>query len=70
MFVCLLDDLIRGFCYSNLTWETGGFALASTITLVLQLNRLIKFKYHSPVLSCFHNLIPLSLLFQQLYTND
>ena len=38
MFVCLLDDLILDFCYSNLTWETGGFELASTITLVLQAN--------------------------------
>ena len=36
MFVCLLDELILVFCYSDLTLETGGFALASTITLVLQ----------------------------------
>ena len=35
-FVCLLDKLILDFCYSDLTWETGGFELASTITLVLQ----------------------------------
>ena len=34
MFVCLLDELILGFCYSDLTWETGGFGLASTISLV------------------------------------
>ena len=27
------------FCYSNLRRETGGFELASTITLVLQANR-------------------------------
>ena len=40
MFACLLDKLILGFCYSDLTWETGGFELASTITLVLQANRL------------------------------
>ena len=39
IFVCLLDELILGFCYSDLTWETGGFELASTITLVLQANR-------------------------------
>ena len=39
MFVCLLDELILGFCYSDLTLETGGFELASTITLVLQANR-------------------------------
>ena len=40
MFVCLPDELILGFCYSDLTLETGGFELASTITLVLQANRL------------------------------
>ena len=34
MFVCLLDELILGFCYSNLTLETSGFELASTITLL------------------------------------
>ena len=33
MFIYLLDDLILGFCYSNLTWETGGFELALTITM-------------------------------------
>ena len=33
--VCLVDELILGFCYNDLTWETGGFELASTITLVL-----------------------------------
>ena len=42
MFVCLLDELILGFCYSDLTLETGGFELTSTITLVLQANRLSK----------------------------
>ena len=42
MFVCLLHELILGFCYSDLTLETGGFELASTITLVLQANRLTK----------------------------
>ena len=42
MFVCLLNELIIGFCYSELTLETGGFALASSITLVLQANRLTK----------------------------
>ena len=34
--------MILGFCYSDLTLETSGFELASTITLVLQANRLIK----------------------------
>ena len=33
MSVCLLDELILGFCYSDLTLETGRFELASTITL-------------------------------------
>ena len=42
MFVYLLDELILGFCYSNLTLETGGFELALTITLVLQANQLTK----------------------------
>ena len=39
MFVCLLDELILGFCYSDLTLKTGGFELTSTITLVLQANQ-------------------------------
>ena len=30
MFVCLLDDLILDFCYSNLIRETGGCELASS----------------------------------------
>ena len=42
MFVCLLDELILDFCYSDLILETGGFELASTITPVLQVNRLTK----------------------------
>ena len=41
MFVCLLDELIVGFCYSHLTWKTSGFERAST-TLVLQPNQLAK----------------------------
>ena len=36
--VCLLDDLILGFPLQQLTWETVGFELTSTITLVLQAN--------------------------------
>ena len=46
MFVCLLDELILGFCYSDLTLETDGFEIASTITLVLQANRLTKCVSH------------------------
>ena len=40
IFVCLLDDLILGVRYTNFTQETGGLELTSTITLVLQANRL------------------------------
>ena len=46
MFVCLLDELILGFYYSDLTLKTGGFELVSTITLVLQANRLAKSASH------------------------
>ena len=46
MFVCLLDELMLGFCYNDLTLETGGFELASTIILVLQVNRLTKRASH------------------------
>ena len=44
--VCLLDELILGFCYSDLTLETDGFELASTIALVLQANRLTRCAIH------------------------
>ena len=46
MFVCLLDELTIGFCYSDLTLETSRFELASIITLVLQANWLIKCASH------------------------
>ena len=42
MFVCLLDNLILGFCYRNLTQANGEFEFSSAITLVLQANRLTK----------------------------
>ena len=42
MFVCLLDDMIIGFCYSNLTRQTCRFELELTITLVLQAKWLTK----------------------------
>ena len=45
LVVCLRDDLILAFCYSNLRRETGGFELASTFTLVLQANLLTKPHY-------------------------
>ena len=44
--ICLFDDLILGFCYSNLTRETGGFELASTITIILQVNQLTECASH------------------------
>ena len=34
--VCLLNDLILDFYYSNLKQETGWFELAASITFVLQ----------------------------------
>ena len=46
MFVCLFDELILGFCYSDLTLETGEFELTSAITLVLHANRLTKCASH------------------------
>ena len=47
MFPYLLDELILGFCYSDLTLETGGFELALTITLVLRSSRLTKCASHN-----------------------
>ena len=47
IFVCLLDELILGFCYSDLTMEIAGFELASTITLVLKASGLTKCASHS-----------------------
>ena len=46
IFVHLLDDLILAFCCSNLTQETGGLELTSTITPVLQANQLTKYASH------------------------
>ena len=42
LIVCLLVDLIQGFCYSYLTLEASGLELATTIILVLQANWLTK----------------------------
>ena len=42
MFVCLFDDLILGFCYSNSTRENAGSEFASTIIFILQAIRLTK----------------------------
>ena len=59
MFVCLLDELILGVCYSDLTWKTGGSELASTITLALQANRLTKCDSHPKCYSTLICLVPL-----------
>ena len=56
IFVCLLYDLILGFCYNNLTKETGGHKLASTITLVLQTkqrDRSLFFMLNRGIGACF-----------------
>ena len=50
IFACLLDELILGFCYSDLTLKTVGSELASTIALVLQANRLTKCASHPNLL--------------------
>ena len=46
MFVCLLDELILRVCYSDMKLEISVFELASTITLILQANRLTKCASH------------------------
>ena len=50
--VCLLDDLLLDFCYSNLRWETGGLERASIITLTLQANWLTRCASHLKYLVC------------------
>ena len=70
MFVCLLDELILGFCYSDLTLETGGFELASIITLVLQANRLTKCASHpwKLVKVSVHNFQGINFTLKRIYT--
>ena len=46
-FFLYLMNWILGFCYSDLTLENGGFELASTNTLALQVNRLTKCASHA-----------------------
>ena len=47
LIFCLLTCWIDfRFCCSYLTWEIGGFELASTIILALQVNRLTKCASH------------------------
>ena len=66
MFVCLLDQLILGFCYSDLTLETNGFQLASSITLVVQANLLTKCASH-PKISTTYKILT-SILTERAYT--
>ena len=61
-FVCLLDDLILGFCCSNLTQETDGLELASTITLVLQYKRTDK---PSALVNSLYGQFDLSLYYEK-----
>ena len=46
IFVSLLDDLILGFCYRNLTQATSGLKVALNITFELQTNWLTKGASH------------------------
>ena len=46
IFVCLLDDLILGFYYNNMTLEFSVLELASTITLEFQAHWLSKRASH------------------------
>ena len=55
--VCLLDNLILDFCYSNLKQESSGFELVSIITLVLQANQLTKCAGHPIYLICASKVI-------------
>ena len=48
-FACLLDGSILDFCYRDLTLEISGFELASTITPILEANRLTKCASHPKV---------------------
>ena len=57
MSVCLLDDLILGFCHCNLRREPGGLELASSITLALQASRLTKCASHPKSLFYLFNII-------------
>ena len=61
MFVCLLDDLIRGFCHSSMTRETG--ELTSIITLLLQANLLTKCASHTFCWIILHHCFVFSVSF-------
>ena len=69
MFVYLLDELIQGFCYSNLTWETSGFELASTVTLVLQANYKNNSHFQTRALGKILRMCRLHILFLSFLVN-
>ena len=52
--VCLLEYLILDSCYSSLSLETVWFKLTSTISIVLQANRLTKCARHSSFIYVKH----------------
>ena len=49
MFVYSFNELILGFRYNDLAWETGGYELALTVTLALQANQPTKCAGHCKV---------------------
>ena len=77
IYVCFHEDMILGFCYTNLTSETVGLEIASTITLTLQANRLTKCASHivnqmclSCILLCFKSVNSFLLGIITNTTND
>ena len=59
IFICLLVYFDFRFCYSYLTWETGGLELASTIILVIQANQRTKCASHPKIMTIInHSLDP------------
>ena len=71
--VCLLDDLILDFCCSSLSVETNGFEVTSTITLVLQANRITTPKYwvvvHTKTFTAMNFFTRLHVLFHSSDSN-
>ena len=68
VFVCLLDDLILGFCYSDLTRKTDGLELISIFTLVLQANWLTKCSSQM-LANTRWDLLPIELTLDRLMTH-
>ena len=61
--VCLLIELILDLCCINLIRETGELELASTITLILQANQLIKCASHPKIDLIWHPRIDVFITF-------